>query len=165
MSLKDYSPPRKDIAAGSVTLSVRGLNLDDVALLMGAHAEKMIGSFFAFEKMAKDSPTADALMAKSIMTLVFEAPAVAADIIALACDEPDSAPEARKLPFPAQVTALTEVGRLTFEASGGLGNFLAALKGIGAGLGIQMPDPMERLRPSVPPISGDGKPSSPETVS
>lgn len=139
MSLSSYAPPRENVPAGPVTLSVRGLNINDVALLMAAHANGLIAGYRAFEQMTEGSLDTNQAVNKIVLETVIRAPDLAADIIRLACDEPDAGPQARALPFPVQVTALAAIMRLTFEAGGGLGNFLAALDAIARGLGIELP--------------------------
>ena len=136
MALASYTPPRKDIPAGNTTLSVRGLNLEDMALLMQAHGDKLMAAYTKFEALTTAQDPDMGLMSSVVIGLVTDSPVVAGDLIALACDEPESNVIARTLPFPVQVAALTEVGRLTFEAGGGLGNFLAVLKGLSDGLGL-----------------------------
>ena len=139
MSLSSYTPPREDIAAGTFTLSVRGLNVNDVALLMATHANNIITGYRAFESMLNGSLDAEQAVNKIIIETVIHAPNLAAQIIALAADEPNESGRALQLPFPVQVAALAKIMTLTFEAGGGLGNFLAALAGIARGLGIEMP--------------------------
>jgi hypothetical protein len=79
------------------------------------------------------------VLSQIVLRLVADAPAVAADIIALAAGEPEANQQARTLPFTLQVSMLNAIGRMTFEAGGGLGNFLAELRGIATGLGLKMP--------------------------
>ena len=141
MSLSSYTPPRENVAAGDASFSVRGLNLDDVALLMTAYQQQLAGAYHAFETMQDAARPHQDLMSQMVLALVLDAPAIAADIIAIAADQPDANKQARLLPFPVQVTALTCVGRLTFEAGGGLGNFLAALAKMGSGLGMTAKSP------------------------
>lgn len=146
MDLSNYSPPRQDISAGvSGTISVRGLNLEDVALLMEAHQAKLLTAFATFEALRAQPDMDDMRMFSALaLGLVREAPDVAADIIALAADQPDASAGARKLSFSMQVHILVAVARLTFEAGGGLGELLAALKLGGRGLGIEI----ERNQPA-----------------
>lgn len=164
MSLASYRPPQQDIAAGTVLLKVRGLNLDDVALLIQAHEANLLGAYHAFENLMNGEATHQNLLSRVIMDLVIQAPAVTADIIAIACDEPDASAAARKLPFPVQVQALTTIANLTFEAGGGLGNFLAALRQIAEGTGAATPMRSSKLDS---PVSGSSSTAngSPEIVS
>jgi hypothetical protein len=97
------------------------------------------------------------LMSQMVLALVLDAPAIAADIIAIAADQPDANKQARTLPFPVQVDALTRVGRLTFEAGGGLGNFLAALTKMGSGLGMTAKSPRLNAGSQETPSNGTEK--------
>ena len=94
MSLSSYSPPRADVPAGSVTLSVRGLNVNDVSLLMAAHARSIIGSYRAFEQLADNSLDSGQALNKLIIETVVQLPHLSADIIRLACDEPEAGEQA-----------------------------------------------------------------------
>jgi len=146
MPLASYTPPRKDIPAGSTVISVRGLNLNDVALLMAAHGADLFAAYAAFEKMMDEATIDGQLISRVVIETVIKAPQLAADIIKLGADEPDSGDAALTLPFPVQVAALSTIMNMTFEAGGGLGNFLAALGGIARGLGIEMPESLPASR-------------------
>jgi hypothetical protein len=165
MTLASYSPPRKDIAVGVGSLSLRGLNLDDISLLMSAHSDKLFSAFQQFESIVKSDNPESAVIARLVFDLINEAPQVAADIIALAADEPDHHQNARKLPFPVQVQALITVANLTFEAGGGLGELKAALVSVGRGLGLDREKVSQDLLPSHPTSSKSGMRSRQETVS
>jgi hypothetical protein len=161
VALSTYRPARQDIALGTEGFSVRGLNLNDAALLMAAHAQPLMNLYADFEKIVGDAERDHTALARIVMKLILELPVVAADIVAVAADEPDARDNVKALPFPVQVQALTEIMRLTFEAGGGLGNFLSALAGIARGLGIELPASQTfRL-----PTGSGSRERKPETVS
>ncbi len=140
MDLANYSPTRRDIPLGAAgTLSVRGLSLADVSLLVEAHQNSLVAAYASFEQMRGQAGSDDTtLFATLALGLVREAPQVAADIIALAADQPHAAKGAANLQFPVQVQALIAIASLTFEAGGGLGELLAALRSAGRGIGIEI---------------------------
>lgn len=139
MSLRNYSPPRQDIAAGALTFAVRGLNVTDLAVLIEAHAPVLVATYKTFESALKETESDGAAISRSVMTFMHQFPYVAADIIAMAADEPDSVNNVRALPFPVQVAALSATLRLTFEAGGGVGNFVAMLRELAGSMGVTIP--------------------------
>ena len=58
-----------------------------------------------------------------ILDGIEKAPAIFAEVIARAADEPDLAPQARLLPLGVQVEAIGEIVRLTLKAEGGVEKF------------------------------------------
>ena len=61
------------------------------------------------------------------LTVLQEAPALVADIICRAADEPDAHDRARMLPLPIQLNALEVITKLTFEDAGGPKAFLVSV--------------------------------------
>lgn len=129
LSLAAYRPRTADVAVGAQTLRVRGLSLDDCALLFTAHAHEADLLFDTIKQAIGSGKAAlhGDVLSRLILALTQNAPQIAAQVIALAADEPDQAPAARTLPFPVTVCALREIGRLTFEDAGGPEPFFAAL--------------------------------------
>lgn len=131
MSLASYVPPRADVTmAGKgnpLTVSVRGLNLDDISLLVATHIDEFRAvaelwegaSAEIFASIQKDN---------FIVKLVTQVPSMAATVISLAADEPDSRETVRTLPIAFQVKLLLEIVRLTLEDAGGPKGFAALLK-------------------------------------
>jgi hypothetical protein len=127
MSLKKYRPRVETILAGEETVALRGLNVNDVSILLDAHRpmiEQMVGLMNDMEQGTSLESRVDRLIVESIQ----RAPDLVAGIICLAADEPDAADQAKSLPFAVQVEALVHVFTLTFQETGGLGNFLAVLR-------------------------------------
>lgn len=119
MPLSDYTPEQVTIQhKGKALATVRGLNLEDVAILVRAHLEDLQRIFALAKTINVDFMTR---MAGDdfVMQLITEAPIVAGNIIALASDEIDAGKFARKLPMGLQVQVLFEVMRMTFEDVGG----------------------------------------------
>lgn len=118
MSLADYSPQREEVKFTGGSFIVRGLSLDDIAILMQNHAQdldKLIGIYASGIK----GDAAVAAFAQYTIALAKEAPGLVGNLIALASDEPDAVDQARALSMPTQVIALKAIGRLTFAEAGG----------------------------------------------
>lgn len=125
MALSDIAVPTETISVGRHSFSVRGLSFEDVTALIQRHQaalESMIGMY----GKASD--------ADLLQFLIRESPTLAAQIIALASDEPDQELAVRKLPMPAQVDALTAVAKLTFEETGGVKKFAGQIAGLLGGM-------------------------------
>lgn len=132
MGLKDLKLLRNTVEIpGGETFSVRGLSYVDLTHLLGKHGA-VLSEFFQVvvsgnaQAMAEDFGT----LAGNV---VMQAPAMAADIICMATDEPDD-PDAYavalSLPFPAQTDALSKIGKLTFATEEDVKKFLLAAKAV-----------------------------------
>ncbi|MFV0662836.1 hypothetical protein [Denitromonas sp.] len=82
------------------TITVRGLNFEDMGALAKDQGE-LINLLFSPEVKALDVLTT--------------APGLVAQTIALAADEPESVGVVLKLPFPLQLTLFVEIMRMTFS--------------------------------------------------
>lgn len=127
MALVDYQPTRVTIDFKDGSFQVRGLGLVDLGVLLKDHLDDLDALIALYEKDVREDVQA-AATAQYAVSLVREAPGLVANVIALASDEPDSVDQARSLSMPLQVKALSEIGRLTFEESGGPKNFFESLK-------------------------------------
>lgn len=132
MSLSDYFPAKEVVAFQGGQFEVRGLTLDDLAILLRDHLTDLdavisiIGSDIKHE-------TGVALMAQHGVKLIREAPGVAAMAIAIACDEPDAVDNARKLTMPVQLRALEAIYRLSFDEEDGPKKVLSGLMSLLSG--------------------------------
>lgn len=96
----NYTAPTETIETSGGNITVRGFSLDDLhTLIQRGHGESIT------PLIRGDLNFAD---------LVTDAPALAADVIALAADAPDAAAEIARLPIGVQTRVLTAVYRLTF---------------------------------------------------
>jgi hypothetical protein len=127
MALADYQPERVDIPFKGGSFQVKGLSLDDVSVLMKHHLTDMDELLELYSRNVSQD-IAVAATAQYAVTLVREAPALVANVLALAAEEPDSVDNARRLPIPTQIEALKVIGRLTFEEAGGAKKFFESLK-------------------------------------
>lgn len=110
-------------------LVVRGLSLQDFTVLLADHYEVANTLFDRYVVAAglldPDGPPPDAdapspEMKQVVMAAAKEAPALIADIIAYAADEPAHRDRARALPMGVQIEAFSKVFALTVQAEGGL---------------------------------------------
>lgn len=116
MSLSNFKPESREIVLKGGTFTIEGLSLEHVAVLVREHLPDMEALFDLF----KNSNTADTDYLPVIKALITQAPGFAANLIALASNEPESAAVAAKLPFPVQVDVITQIGDMTFGEVGGV---------------------------------------------
>lgn len=134
MSLSDYTPERQPIKLPREgSFSVRGLSVEDVSALLRAHMPHVDQMFQLYAAQTKDI-FATGAAEKLVLTVVKDFPQISAALISLASDEPDTEAQARKLPFPTQIEAISAIGRLTFEEVGGPKKFFASLSALMGGL-------------------------------
>lgn len=127
MALSDYQPERKAIQFKGGSFQVKGLSLDDVAVLMKHHLDDLDNLLELYARDVSNEFVVSAT-AQYAVSLIREAPALVANVIALAAEEPDRVDNARRLPIPVQVEALKAIGALTFEESGGAKKFFESLR-------------------------------------
>lgn len=133
MALADYTPPRLAVPFKGGEFSVRGLALDDLALLMRNHYSDINALVDVFAKdTTEEQPVA--AITKHAVALIKEAPGLVANLIAIACDEPDAVDNARKLMMPVQVRAIETIAKLTFEEAGGPKKFMESLANLLRGM-------------------------------
>lgn len=122
MAIADFVVPSEEITLpGGVKFAVRGLSLEDVTLLLSSHGPAMEDFFRRY------SGDVQANAMQVGMSLVAQAPALVAHIIAIAADEPEMADRVRKFPLTMQQATLEKIAKLTFDASGGPGKFIEAV--------------------------------------
>lgn len=118
MPLAGYKPEQRTIAlAGDNSFVVRGLSLQDFAVLIRTHFSDLDALFEMFANAEKLTP---ADLQPLAVSLIANAPGFVANVIALAAGEGDAASDVERLPFPVQVKALLDIGDLTFKEVGGV---------------------------------------------
>jgi hypothetical protein len=117
MPLAGYQPETRIVKAGKTAFEVRGLALNDVAVLIREHFPDLDAIVDLVSDFGSIT-TAD--MQPLVAAMVSQTPGLAANIIALAAGEGDAA-DAEKLPGPVQMKALLDIGELTFTDVGGVG--------------------------------------------
>lgn len=126
MSIADYKPETAEVKFKGGSLTVRGLALDDLAVLMGTHLSDLDVLVGMFQREVK-AELAVPVMAQYAITLVKEAPGLVANLIALACDDGDNVDPYRKLSMPKQLECVEKIANLTFEEAGGPKKFFESL--------------------------------------
>lgn len=125
MALADYEPERVVIEQkGKPLISVRGLNFNDTSVLIRNNLDDLRTILSAYRDR-KSLPDFD--INGMVVRLLTDMPLLAAKMIALASDEPNSEAAALRLPMPLQIDIISEIARLTFEDVGGPLAFLGRL--------------------------------------
>lgn len=126
MGLADYQPKTEVIKFSGGEFTVRGLGLDDFAVLINEHLADLDSLFELYDEASgQDARVSE--IARFAIVLAREAPALTANVIALASDEPGAVAQARRLSLPVQIAALKAIGTLTFEEAGGFRKFVGSL--------------------------------------
>lgn len=146
MALKDLAAAangRSRIETGDGEFQVRGLSVRDIQTLMTSHSADIETAIQLWREASAANPeaTSEMLLSQIGMLLALNVSEFVASIIALAADEPAHADVVETLPFPVQINALAEIGRLTFAGVGGVGNFVGVVARLLAGIGIQKTTP------------------------
>jgi hypothetical protein len=141
MSWTDYEAPTADIPLGNgKTGKVRGLNADDLAILLTNHLEPISKAAALYAAAKKDVYT-KANLHSFVISCAKEFPDLMSEVISLAADEPSL--RTKKIALGVQMTALQEILRLTVEEAGGLGNLSLVLGNLAKGVlsELQLPEP------------------------
>ncbi len=127
MPLAGFQPETRVIQlAGDNSFHVKGLSLNDIAVLLREHfpdLDVLVEMFQDFENVTRDQ------LNPLILALISQAPGFVSNVIALAAGEGDSS-DAEKLPGPVQVKALLAIGELTFTEVGGVGKAMEMVAGL-----------------------------------
>lgn len=126
MPLAGYKPEQREITLANGSFFVRGLSLNDIAVLVREHFPDLEAVFDLFQGAEKMQPEQWEGLALSIVS---QAPGFAANVIALAAGE-GSAEDAAQLPGPVQLKALMDIGHLTFTEVGGVGKAWETVAGL-----------------------------------
>lgn len=151
MALSNYTIPRTAVELGDGnSMSVRGLNLEDVSFLVQIHQGDVDNLVAAFRGATKGAKTAEAIAGevqangdKMVFALIQQFPLLAANIIATAADEPEAWDTATKLPVPKQVEALIAVAKHTFEDVDGFKKFVGNVSAVLQSVAKQKPQVMK----------------------
>ena len=136
MLLKDYAIQRERIPLPGPKVNgekpffeVRGLNIDDMTMLVQIHLDPITRAVKLYQESRKDI-FATGNLANFILSLARDFPGLTAEVISAASDslDDDTRKVASKLPAATQMLALTKIVNLTLEDAGGLGNLLAEMR-------------------------------------
>jgi hypothetical protein len=136
MALSDLILPTHEIVVGQGKFAVRGLSSDDVSWLMQEHDKELEFLIDAGKGLADMKLDDKDAVTGFLRAVVKNLPELSAAIIACASDDrtEGAVSNAKRLPLPVQLDALSAVGSLTFEAYGGLKKFVDDLKHLVGGV-------------------------------
>lgn len=157
MSIPADLVPTKSVerGRGKEPLVLRGLNLEDVTAIIHANLPAVTAAVDHYRN-ATDAVFSRRSIDDFVLTVASMFPALAADVIARAGDDPAGAERVRRMGVGLQVTALVAVAELTLEDMGDLSDpspALAALvrRATGAALAIPRTSSPGSTGPSVAP--------------
>jgi hypothetical protein len=129
--LSEYQTPRVDVPLGQdQVVSLRGLNLDDFALLLQDHLEPISKAVQLWQQSKQDIYTSKNMQG-FLMSIIKDFPGLVTEVISIAADEPDA--KKVKLGLGFQTSAIAAISKLTLEEAGGLGNLFASLAALARG--------------------------------
>lgn len=114
-SLSAFSPfvdtlvvPTRD---GDLELELRGLSADAITFLAQQHGEILAIAFGAAVRGEIDETNVETYL----LSMLNDAPALVAGVIAFGCGEPEAFAQAAALPVTSQIEAVDKIIRLTFK--------------------------------------------------
>lgn len=127
MGLLDIKIPTTQVETSGGSFAVRGLSLEDFVSLHSEHTDEFGGVFDQFRSWASSDSEELPPLEQFCAKLLYQAPILAARVIAKAADEdsPAGVAMARQLPPLAQAEALQAIGRLTFRSEEDVKKMLA----------------------------------------
>jgi hypothetical protein len=146
MALSDFTPESRPVVVnGKALFNVAGLSLDSLAVLVRTHMPDLEAIFDMVMVEGLPDEGWGEHLARISTGLASQAPGLVANIIVTAqVDEPVSEQLigiARRLPFPVQVEALTNIGALTFDEAGGVKKAVESLLVMLSSLRGKVPTP------------------------
>lgn len=119
MAFSDYQPERRAVTVKGQELGqVQGLSLESLATLVQTHLPDMEAVVEIFDRNNAGQLVTAQEWLKLAVPLISQAPGLAANIIAIAGDEPTAAPMIQKWPGSVQAAALFDIFELTFSEVG-----------------------------------------------
>ena len=132
MGLKNLPIPRQNVelpTGGS--FAVRGLSYFDLKVLLTKHSVQLSNTFDLLVGSRDDNDGSNTAM--MVALFLEQAPAIAADVICIAADEPDAFETVLMLPFPVQTDALNKIAKMTFASEDDVKKFIAIAKNLMSG--------------------------------
>ena len=108
-----------EVAKG-VKITLRAIAFEDVIRIARVHGSAFDDLFARVVQSQNEGEDISIEDANALSgRLLSSAPAIAADVIAFAADDPEAGDFARRLPFPVQMECLQTIAALTFTTEGG----------------------------------------------
>lgn len=150
MALRDHVTPRIIVPLiGDNSVAIRGLNLDDFTFLLGEHLEAA-SKIAELYTQHKNSIFSTKPFQEFVLSIAKDFPGLVSEVISIAADEPDV--KDIKLGLGLQLSVLNATIKLTMEEAGGLGNLIAHLRAVGAGVFAKAAEAGDQ-KPSRSPVS------------
>lgn len=133
MALSDYKPRVSEVQIPGGSVTVRGLTPSEIEELVRGFKDEAVTIYKGL--VDGDADNSDAY--SRIIPLLGESPRLCGSLIAMACDEPENAELASKLPLVVQLNIILPILELTFTVDGDLKKLMAkALNMIGGVNGV-----------------------------
>lgn len=150
MPLSAYQPRQASVPLGKDNdFVVRAITFPDLVLMASNHMPSLVAIVAKYQE-AKQDVYSQKNIGQLALTVARDFPTFATEIIS-ACIVGETVDDATRqkialLPAPVQMQALVEIGRLTVEEAGGLGNLMADLrKRLGEAMAAATPETDGRL--------------------
>ena len=138
---------RVEVLGGEV--EVRGLSFEDVSALINHHEPEVFAVYDAVINNVVKAETPEAANEGVIMVLkvaISQFPALVAEAIALAADEPGAVNDVRKWPLDAMLAVAVEVADLTFSSDIDMERLTGTLQALAAKMPGASPDAQGNTR-------------------
>lgn len=128
MTLANYKAPSREMVLGDTSIHLVGLSLEHITILVREH----LSDLEAIVEIISGGESLDQIQDfKNVaFSLVTQAPGLAANIIAIAANEPDQAEAVMRIPAPTQIEILLAIGDLTFMEVGGIKKAMGSVAGL-----------------------------------
>lgn len=129
MSLREYVVGTRTVTLqGDQKMSIRALGFDDIQNLLINKQGLIDTALKLFGESGFNADNADPQEVREFgASLLATLPDLVGELIAIAADEPDLGPKAKRLPAPAQLEALMSIYELTFTEPDSVKNFFGRL--------------------------------------
>lgn len=156
MALSNYQIPRTKVDLDPEnSISVRGLNLEDISFLVQVHKNDVDNVVAMFQgKLGKDKTPEGISKAVQdngdamLVELIQKFPMLIANVISVAADEPEAWETASKLPMPVQVEAVLAITKRTFNDVDGFKKFVGNVSAVLQSVATQSPQMMKAAKKS-----------------
>jgi hypothetical protein len=125
MPLSEVRIPRRKIVFDGGDVEVRGITLQDVAIIVDSHQYAIDRIITMLRTRADLDFSNPEIIIDTVMEVIRESPLVASNIIAMCADEYEQQDMASKLPLPVQTEILQAIGDLTFVDAAAVKKFVA----------------------------------------
>lgn len=127
MGLRDVIIPTESVSVGTTAIEVRGISVEDLAVLLQDYGPKVAAVFAHIQNKAATTPEAD--VKQLAMGAFREFPDLAAGLIAMASDDytPETVKIASRLTLPTQIELLEKIFLVTFRSEGDVEKFVETL--------------------------------------